>query len=149
MATVYLAMDGKHHREVALKVLRQDLAAAVGSERFLREIRITAGLNHPHILPLLDSGTSEGVFFYVMPFVAGGSLRNLLRAGTPIPLEMVLRISQEVASALDYAHSQGVFHRDIKPENILFNEGLAVVSDFGIARAVSDAQRDGVTRKSY
>lgn len=146
MATVYLAMDGKHHREVALKALRQDLAAAVGSERFLREIQITAGLNHPHILPLLDSGTSEGVIFYVMPFVAGGSLRKLLRAGTPIPLEIVLRIAQEVASALDYAHTQGVFHRDIKPENILFNEGLAVVSDFGIARAVSDAQRDGVTR---
>jgi len=146
MATVYLARDEKHHRDVALKVLRQDLAAAVGSERFLREIEITAGLNHPHILPLLDSGTAGGVFFYVMPFVAGGSLRHLLRADSSIPPELILRITQEVSSALDYAHGRGVVHRDIKPENILFNEGLAVVSDFGIARAVSDAHRDGVTR---
>ncbi|MGW8267762.1 MAG: serine/threonine-protein kinase [Longimicrobiales bacterium] len=146
MATVYLARDEKHHRDVALKVLKKDLAAVVGAERFLREIAITAGLNHPHILPLLDSGTTDGLFFYVMPYVAGGSLRNLLEAGDPLPLEAVLRIVAEVASALDHAHTRGVVHRDIKPENILFNEGLAVVSDFGIARAVSDAQRDGVTR---
>jgi tRNA A-37 threonylcarbamoyl transferase component Bud32 len=146
MATVFLARDQKHHREVALKVLRQDLAAAVGSERFLREIEITASLNHPHILPLLDSGTFQGLFFYVMPYVAGGSLRRLISGEIPVPLEAVLRIVREVASCLDYAHARGVIHRDIKPENILFNEGLAVVSDFGIARAVSDAQRDGVTR---
>lgn len=146
MATVYLARDQKHHRDVALKVLRQDLAVAMGAERFLREIEITAGLNHPHILPLLDSGTSDGVFFYVMPYVAGGSLRRLFLAETTVPLEAVLRIVREVAACLDHAHARGVIHRDIKPENILFNEGLAVVSDFGIARAVSDAQRDGVTR---
>jgi tRNA A-37 threonylcarbamoyl transferase component Bud32 len=146
MATVYLARDEKHHRDVALKVLRADLAAAVGEERFLREIEITAGLNHPHVLPLLDSGTAGGLFFYVMPYVAGGSLRSLLTSGTDVPTAAVLRIVTEVASALDYAHSRGVIHRDVKPENILFNEGLAVVSDFGIARAVSDAQRDGVTR---
>jgi tRNA A-37 threonylcarbamoyl transferase component Bud32 len=146
MATVYLAQDEKHHREVALKVLRPDLAAAVGAERFLREIEITAGLNHPHILPLLDSGAEEGLFFYVMPHVGGGSLRHLLNSDESVPLEAVLRIISEIASAVDYAHSRGVIHRDLKPENVLFNEGLAVVSDFGIARAVSDAQRDGVTR---
>lgn len=146
MATVFLARDEKHQREVALKVLRADLAEVVGADRFRREIEITAGLNHPHILPLLDSGTSDGVFFYVMPYLAGGSLRDLLDSGAEIPLEAVLRIVSEVASALDYAHARGVIHRDIKPENVLFSEGLAVVSDFGIARAVSDAQRDGVTR---
>jgi len=146
MATVYLARDEKHQREVALKVLRTELAAVVGGDRFRREIEITAGLNHPHILPLLDSGTEGNAFFYVMPFVEGGSLRNLLSSGAGIPLEAALRIVSDVASALDYAHARGIVHRDIKPENILFNEGLAVVSDFGIARAVSDAQRDGVTR---
>jgi len=146
MATVYLARDEKHNREVALKVLGAELAAVVGAERFRREIEITASLNHPHILPLLDSGTAGGVFYYVMPHVAGGSLRHLLASGAEIPLEAVLRIVSDVASALDYSHTRGVIHRDIKPENILFNEGLAVVSDFGIARAVSDAQRDGVTR---
>jgi len=146
MATVYLARDRKHDRDVALKVLRQDLAAVVGPERFLREIRITAGLNHPHILPLLDSGDSGGLLFYVMPYVAGGSLRRLLLSPAPIPLEATLKIVREVASGLDYAHARGVVHRDVKPENILFNEGLAVVADFGIARAVSDAQREGVTR---
>ena len=146
MATVYLAQDEKHHREVALKVLRPELAAAVGAERFRREIQITAKLNHPHILPLLDSGTSDGVFYYVMPYVAGGSLRLLLMGQEKVPLEAVLRIVREVAACLDHAHARGVIHRDIKPENILFNEGLAVVSDFGIARAVSDAQREGVTR---
>ena len=146
MATVYLAKDLKHGREVALKVIRPELAEAVGSERFLREIEITASLNHPHILPLLDSGAPEGLLFYVMPYVAGGSLRRLLESDTEIPLEAVLRIAREVASALDYAHNRGVVHRDIKPENILFNEGLAVVGDFGIARAVSSAPRDKVTR---
>jgi hypothetical protein len=146
MATVYLARDLKHSRQVAVKVIRPDLAEAVGSERFLREIEITAGLNHPHILPLLDSGALEGLLYYVMPYVSGGSLRRLLDSGPEIPLEAVLRISEEVASALDYAHNRGVVHRDIKPENILFNEGLAVVGDFGIARAVSSAPREKVTR---
>lgn len=146
MATVYLAVDEKHGRKVALKVFRQDLAAAVGAERFLREVQITAGLNHPHVLPLLDSGGDGGLLYYVMPFVAGDSLRRPLVGGEPIPLEAVLRIVREVASALDYAHAQGVVHRDIKPENVLFNEGLAVVGDFGVARAVSLAPRDHMTR---
>jgi hypothetical protein len=146
MATVYLATDLKHGREVAVKVISPDLAAAVGSERFLREIEITAALNHPHILPLLDSGALEGLLFYVMPYVAGGSLRRLLESDTEIPLEAILRISGEVSSALDYAHNRGVVHRDIKPENILFNAGLAVVGDFGIAMAVSSAPREKVTR---
>ncbi|MDP2959108.1 MAG: serine/threonine-protein kinase, partial [Longimicrobiales bacterium] len=146
MAPVYLAQDLKHSRKVALKVFRRDLAAAVGPERFLREIEITAGLNHPHVLPLLDSGDAGGLLYYVMPYVAGGSLRRILAGGQPIPLEAVLRIVREVASALDYAHGRGVVHRDIKPENILFNEGLAVVGDFGIARAVSQAPREHVTR---
>jgi len=151
MATVYLALDQKHGRDVALKLFRPDLAAAVGPERFLQEIQITAGLNHPHILPLLDSGIAGGLLFFVMPCVSGGSLRRLLLGqekdgGTEIPLEAVLRIVREVASALDYAHNRGVVHRDIKPENILFNEGLAVVGDFGIARAISAAPRDQVTR---
>jgi tRNA A-37 threonylcarbamoyl transferase component Bud32 len=146
MATVYLARDLKHSRQVAVKVIRPDLAEAVGSERFLREIEITAGLNHPHILPLLDSGALGGFLYYVMPYVSGGSLRRLLDSGTEVPLEATLRIAGEVASALDYAHNRGVVHRDIKPENILFNEGLAVVGDFGIAMAVSNAPREKVTR---
>ena len=146
MATVYLALDRKHGRRVALKVFRQDLAAAVGPDRFLREIEITAGLNHPHILPLLDSGTAGGLLYYVMPYVAGGSLRRLLTGDHDIPLEVVLRMVREVASALDHAHKQGVVHRDIKPENILFNEGLAVVGDFGIAQAVSAAPKQHLTR---
>jgi tRNA A-37 threonylcarbamoyl transferase component Bud32 len=146
MATVYLALDLKHHRKVALKVFRQDLAAAVGPDRFLREIEITSALNHPHVLPLLDSGEAEGVLYYVMPFVAGGSLRRLLAGEHDIPVEAVLRVVREVASALDYAHARGVVHRDIKPENILFNEGLAVVGDFGIARAVSAAPKHHMTR---
>jgi hypothetical protein len=146
MATVYLARDTKHARNVALKVIRPDLAEAVGSDRFLREIQITAGLNHPHILPLLDSGSEGGLLYYVMPYVAGGSLRRLLECEDGIPLEAVLRITREVASALDYAHNRGIVHRDVKPENILFNEGLAVVGDFGIAMAVSSAPREKVTR---
>ncbi len=146
MATVYLAKDLKHGREVAVKVIRPDLAAAVGPERFLREIQITAGLNHPHLLPLLDSGASDGFLYYVMPYVAGGSLRRLLESDATIPLDAVLRVVGEVASALDHAHDRGVIHRDIKPENILFNAGLAVIGDFGIAMAVSSAPREKVTR---
>jgi serine/threonine-protein kinase len=146
MATVYLARDTKHGREVAIKILLPELSVAVGPDRFLREIEITARLNHPHILPLLDSGAAGGVLFYVMPFVSGGSLRRLLQAQTSLSMEEVLRITRDVASALDHAHGKGVIHRDIKPENILFSEGLAVVSDFGIARAVSDITREGVTR---
>ncbi|UCF20462.1 MAG: serine/threonine protein kinase [Gemmatimonadota bacterium] len=146
MATVYLVRDAKHGRRVAIKVLLPDLAAAVGSERFLREIEITAQLNHPHILPLLDSGATDGLLYYVMPYVSGGSLRRYLRGDERLSLETVLRVTREVASALDYAHGRGVLHRDIKPENILFSEGLAVVADFGIARALTGTARAGLTR---
>jgi serine/threonine protein kinase len=146
MAIVYLARDVKHSREVAVKVLLPELAAAVGSQRFLREIEITAQLNHPHILPLLDSGAADGLLYYVMPYVPGGSLRHLLAGHDRLSLDSVLRITREVSSALDYAHGRGVIHRDIKPENILFSEGLAVVADFGIARVATAAPRDGLTR---
>jgi serine/threonine protein kinase len=146
MATVYLARDLKHERDVAVKVLRPELAEAVGPGRFLREIRITAQLNHPHILPLLDSGEADGSLFYVMPYVAGGSLRGHLSRGAPTPLDVALRIAQQVAAALEHAHRHGVVHRDVKPENILFSEGLAVVADFGIAKAVSAAGPDSLTR---
>ncbi len=146
MATVYLARDVKHGRRVAIKVLLPEFAVAVGSERFLREIEITAQLNHPHILPLLDSGADDDLLYYVMPFVTGGSLRRYLGGDERLSLETVLRIAREVASALDYAHGRGVLHRDIKPENILFSEGLAVVADFGIARALTGAARAGLTR---
>jgi Tol biopolymer transport system component/tRNA A-37 threonylcarbamoyl transferase component Bud32 len=145
MATVYLAEDVKHHRKVALKVLRPELSAALGSERFLREIETTAQLTHPHILPLLDSGTAEGTLFYVMPFVEGESLRDRLSRETQLPLEDALRIAREAADALAYAHSHGVIHRDIKPENILLKSGHAVVADFGIARAVSAAGGERLT----
>jgi len=146
MATVYLARDLKHDRDVAMKVLRPDVAAAIGSDRFLREIRITAQLNHPHILPLIDSGDAEGLLFYVMPFVSGGSLRRQLGDAARIPLELAVHIAQQVASALDHAHRLGVIHRDVKPENILFSEGHAIVADFGIARAISGAGREALTR---
>ncbi|MEJ2187043.1 MAG: serine/threonine-protein kinase [Gemmatimonadota bacterium] len=146
MATVFLARDRKHDRDVAVKVLRSDLAAAVGPERFLREIRITARLNHPHILPLLDSGEAGELLFYVMPYVEGGSMRRLLPGGTTLDLDDVLRITRQVASALDYAHRHGVEHRDVKPENILFSERLAVVADFGLAKAISLAGPRTMTR---
>jgi hypothetical protein len=144
MATVHLALDEKHRREVALKALRPDLSAVVGPDRFLREIEITARLNHPHILPLLDSGAEDGLLYYVAPYVAGGSLRRLLASGS-IPLAVVTRVTRQVAAALDHAHSRGVLHRDVKPENILFNEGLAVVADFGIARALRGATESRMT----
>ena len=139
MATVYLAHDIRHDRKVALKVLRPELAAVIGAERFLAEIRTTANLQHPHILPLFDSGTVDGTVFYVMPLVAGESLRARIARERQLPIEEAIRISREVASALDYAHRQGVIHRDIKPENILLHDGQALVADFGIALAVSSA----------
>jgi len=139
MATVYLARDLKHEREVALKVLRPELAQVLGRDRFLREIRTTAQLTHPHILPLLDSGDAGETLFYVMPYVEGESLRGRLVREKQLPLDDALQIAREVADALSYAHSRGVIHRDIKPENILLESGHAVVSDFGIARAVSAA----------
>ena len=137
MATVYLAQDHKHHRRVAVKVLHPELAAAVGPERFLREIDIAAALHHPHILPLHDSGEVDGLLYYVMPYVEGESLRERLAREGTLPLASARRIAHEVAGALDYAHRQGVVHRDIKPENILLQDGQAVVADFGIARALA------------
>jgi TolB-like protein/tRNA A-37 threonylcarbamoyl transferase component Bud32 len=139
MATVYLADDLKHRRKVAIKVLHPELAAALGAERFLREIETTANLRHPHILPLYDSGEAEGFLFYVMPFVEGESLRDRLDREKQLPIEEALAIAREVADALGYAHARGIIHRDIKPENILLEGGHAVVADFGIARAVSAA----------
>ncbi|MDZ4674825.1 MAG: protein kinase, partial [Gemmatimonadota bacterium] len=139
MATVYLAQDLKHDRQVAIKVLRQELAAVIGAERFLSEIKTTANLQHPHILPLHDSGEADGFLFYVMPLVEGESLRDRLDAEKQLPISDAVQIAVEVASALDYAHRHGVIHRDIKPENILLHDGRAVVADFGIALAVSTA----------
>ncbi len=139
MATVYLAHDLKHDREVALKVLRPELAAVLGAERFLQEIRISARLDHPHILTLIDSGESAGFVWYVLPYVRGESLRAKLTRERQLSIEETVRITTQVASALDYAHRQGVIHRDIKPENILLHEGEAVVADFGIALAVREA----------
>ena len=139
MATVFLAEDLKHHRSVAIKVLHAELTAALGTERFLREIETAARLQHPHILPLYDSGAATGFLYYVMPYVEGESLRDRLTREKQLPQEDALRIATEVAGALAYAHSHGVVHRDIKPENIMLSGGTAVVTDFGIARAVSAA----------
>ena len=139
MATVYLAHDVRHGRPVALKLLRPELAAVIGAERFLAEIRTTANLQHPHILPLFDSGEADGFLFYVMPFVEGESLRDRLNREKQLPVGEAVRIAGEVASALDYAHRHGVIHRDIKPENILLHDGQALVADFGIALAASKA----------
>ena len=139
MATVYLAHDLKHDRDVAIKVLHPDLGAALGGERFLSEIRTTARLQHPHILPLLDSGDADGLLYYVMPLVTGETLRARLERERQLPIAEAVRIAREVASALDYAHRQNVIHRDIKPENILLHDGSALVADFGIALAVQSA----------
>ena len=139
MATVYLAEDLRHRRKVAVKVLRPELAAVIGAERFLAEIRTTANLQHPHILPLHDSGEAGSFLYYVMPFVEGESLRDRLRREKQLPIPDAVRIATEVASALDYAHRHNVIHRDIKPENILLHDGSALVADFGIALAVSTA----------
>src|SRR5215216_60572 len=139
MATVYLAQDLRHDRKVALKLLRPELSAVIGAERFLAEIKLTANLQHPHILPLFDSGEADGFLFYVMPFVEGESLRDRLTREKQLPVADAIRIASEVASALDYAHQHGVIHRDIKPENILLHDGQALVADFGIALAASKA----------
>ncbi len=143
MATVYRARDRKHGRTVGIKVLREDLAAALGPERFLREIEIASGLNHPHILPLHDSGTAEGLLYYVMPFVEGESLRDRLDREGRLPVGDAVRIARQVADALAFAHARGIIHRDIKPENILLQAGHAVVADFGLARAVDAAAGAG------
>ncbi|MCG6986941.1 MAG: protein kinase, partial [Gemmatimonadetes bacterium] len=139
MATVYLAEDLKHQRHVAIKVLKPELAAVLGAERFIQEITTTAQLQHPHILPLFDSGTADGFLFYVMPYIEGETLRDKLDRETQLGVEEAVRITREVADALDYAHRHGVIHRDIKPENILLHDGRPMVADFGIALAVSAA----------
>ena len=146
MATVYLAHDIKHDRDVAIKVLHPDLGAALGGERFLTEIRTTARLQHPHILPLLDSGEADGLLYYVMPLVTGETLRARLERERQLPIADAVRIAREVASALDYAHRQNVIHRDIKPENILLHDGQAIVADFGIALAVQSAGGQRMTQ---
>ncbi|HEY7029138.1 MAG TPA: serine/threonine-protein kinase [Gemmatimonadales bacterium] len=145
MATVYLAEDLKHHRKVALKVLRPELAAALGSERFVREVEIAAHLQHPHILPLFDSGEADGFLYYVMPFVDGESLRERLKRERAIPIVEGVRILREVVDALAYAHQHGVVHRDIKPDNVMLSGRHAVVTDFGVAKAVSAAGEDKLT----
>ena len=145
MATVYLARDLRHGRPVALKVLRPELAVSLGSARFLQEIHFAAKLQHPHILPVFDSGETAGHLWYSMPYVEGEALRGLLQRKVQLPLDEAIRITREVADALDYAHRHGVVHRDIKPENILLEEGHAVVADFGIAQAIEGAGRDRLT----
>src|SRR5262245_48467367 len=139
MATVYLAADVKHDRPVAIKVLKRELAAVLGADRFVVEIKTTASLQHPHILPLFDSGTVDGLPFYVMPYIQGETIREKLDRETQFGIDDAVRIAREVADALDYAHRHGVIHRDIKPENILLHDGRAMVMDFGIALAVSAA----------
>ncbi len=145
MATVYVADDRRHNRQVAIKVLRSDVAAAIGAERFLREIAIAARLTHPHVLPLLDSGQAAGSLYYVMPYVRGETLRQRLAREGRLPLKDALRIAQELGAGLDYAHREGFVHRDVKPENVLLADGHAVIADFGIARAICRAGGDHVT----
>jgi serine/threonine protein kinase/Flp pilus assembly protein TadD len=146
MATVYLAEDLRHGRDVAVKVLHPDLSSALGSDRFLREIRLAARLNHPHILPLFDSGEADGFLYYVMPFVVGESLRDLLNREGRLPVEEACAIARSVSGALDYAHRSHIVHRDIKPENIMINEGEAMVMDFGIAKALTAASNETLTQ---
>ncbi len=146
MATVYLALDQKHRRKVAVKVMRPELAATLGADRFLREVEIAGQLSHPHILPMYDSGESDGLLYYVMPYVPGETLREKLQREGALPMEEALRLAREVAEALAYAHRQGIVHRDIKPANILLSEGHALVADFGIARAVGDSGGEALTK---
>ena len=143
MATVYRARDLKHDRAVAIKVLRAELSAAIGGPRFLQEIEVSARLQHPHIVPLYDSGEADGILYYVMPFVEGESLRDRLTRERRLPFAEAVTLARETASALAYAHQRGIVHRDIKPENIMLSGGHAVVADFGIARALSAAQQGG------
>src|SRR5690242_5886993 len=146
MATVYLALDLKHHRRVALKVLNPELGAVLGPERFLAEIEVTANLQHPNLLPLFDSGEVDGLLFYVMPFVEGESLRARLEREKQLPVDEAVRMATAIAGALDYAHRRHVIHRDLKPENILLQEGQPLIADFGIALAVSNAGGARITQ---
>lgn len=149
MATVYLAHDPRHERRVALKFLNPELAASLGPARFLQEIRLAAGLVHPHILPVYDSGDAGGLLYYVMPVVEGESLRDRLRREKQLPVEEAVQITRQIADALAYAHGRGVLHRDLKPENILFEAGHAILSDFGIARAVTAAGGPHLTQTGF
>ena len=149
MAMVYLAEDVRHHRKVALKVLHPELSAVLGPERFLKEIELTASLQHPHILPLFDSGSAGALLYYVMPYVDGESLRGRLTRERQLGIDEAVRITREVASALDYAHRHGVIHRDVKPENILLHDGAALVADFGIALAVAHASGERITQSGF
>jgi serine/threonine-protein kinase len=146
MATVHLAFDLRHERRVAIKVLREELAAAVGADRFLEEIRVTASLQHPHILPLFDSGSGDGLVWYVMPFIVGETLRSRLTRERRLPVDVALQLVREMADALEYAHRQGVVHRDVKPENVLLQGDHALVADFGIALALEHAGGERLTR---
>src|SRR2546425_754590 len=146
MATVYLAEDLRHHRPVAVKVLHPHVAVSLGSERFLREIQIAARLQHSHIVPLYDSGQFENLLYYVMPYVEGESLRQRLDRGKRLPLEEALQVARAVAAALDYAHRHQIVHRDIKPENVMLNDDVAMVTDFGIAKAVTAAAGHNLTQ---
>src|SRR5688572_20956551 len=146
MATVYLARDIRHDRPVALKLLNPELGAVLGVERFLAEIRVTANLQHPNLLPLFDSGAADGVLYYVMPYVDGESLRARLTREKQLPIDEAVRLATAIASALDYAHRHGVIHRDLKPENVLLHEGQPLVADFGIALAVSNAGGNRITQ---
>ncbi|HVQ46990.1 MAG TPA: serine/threonine-protein kinase, partial [Gemmatimonadales bacterium] len=145
MATVFLAQDLKQDRLVALKIIHPHVAAGLGPERFLREIKLTAKLRHPHILPLFDSGEIAGQLWYTMPYVEGGSLRQRLTREGRLPWEQALDIGEDVLAALSYAHQQGIIHRDIKPENILLEGGEAVLADFGIAQAITAAAPERLT----
>jgi len=146
MAVVYLGTDLRHNRQVAIKVLRPDVAASLGARRFLREIEFAARLTHPHIVPLHDSGKAAGYLYYVMPCIEGETLRERLDRERMLPVEEACRIAAEVGDALDYAHRQGVVHRDIKPENILLSDGHAVVADFGLARALEESGGEKLTQ---
>ncbi len=146
MATVFLARDLKHDRKVAVKVLRAELSASLGADRFLREIRVAANLQHPNVLGLYDSGEHEGLLFYVMPFVDGESLRDRLTREQQLPIQDALQLTREAGEALQFAHTRGIIHRDIKPENILLLGGHALVADFGIARAFSQAGGEKLTQ---
>ena len=146
MATVYLAHDIKHDRDVAIKVLKPELGAVLGAERFLSEIKVTANLQHPHLLPLFDSGEADGLLFYVMPFIEGETLCTLLQREHQLPIDETIRLVTLIAGALDFAHARGVVHRDLKPENILLQAGQPIVADFGIALAVSNAGGERVTQ---
>jgi serine/threonine protein kinase len=146
MATVYLAEDLMYQRRVAIKVLHPELSVTIAANRFLREIRLTAKLQHPHILTLIDSGDIDGILYYVMPYVDGVSLRKKLSDRQLMPLEEVIHTASRLASALDHAHRRGVIHRDIKPENILFQDGHPILADFGVALAVGSATEEQLTK---